>query len=365
MTIVIALWRLRPLMLSALAAVLAAAAGVAAGVAGAADLDPLVLPAERNPGRIRAWLYVPAQPRDPAPLVVALHGCAQSAHAYFHGGRWKSFADEHGFLVLLPEQPERMGARWVPERGELVPINNPGACFNFGEVYHATRGSGEARSIAELVKEVRSRHRTDTERTFVTGLSAGGGMTAVMLATYPDLFAGGAIIAGTPYRCATRTQTAHIRCGVRLPGLIGDYPAGDRTPAQWAEEVRKAGDAATRPLRLAIWRGLADRTVDPANGVELLEQWSEVLGIDLVPDLVDEDPVTHPHFIRRVYRDRDGGERIETFDVAGLDHALPVDGDGSFESCGPQGGSWPYVADADICSTARILRFWKIGRTGP
>ena len=31
---------------------------------------------------------------------------------------------------------------------------------------------------------------------FVNGLSAGGAMTAVMLACYPELFAGGAIIAG-------------------------------------------------------------------------------------------------------------------------------------------------------------------------
>jgi dienelactone hydrolase len=41
-------------------------------------------------------------------------------------------------------------------------------------------------------------HGLDRKRVFVTGLSAGGAMTSVMLATYPEKFAGGAIIAGLP-----------------------------------------------------------------------------------------------------------------------------------------------------------------------
>jgi poly(3-hydroxybutyrate) depolymerase len=36
----------------------------------------------------------------------------------------------------------------------------------------------------------------DRRRVFVTGLSAGGAMTSVMLACYPEVFAGGAILPG-------------------------------------------------------------------------------------------------------------------------------------------------------------------------
>ena len=36
----------------------------------------------------------------------------------------------------------------------------------------------------------------------MTGLSAGGAMTSVMLATYPEVFAAGAIIAGLPLMAA-------------------------------------------------------------------------------------------------------------------------------------------------------------------
>jgi poly(3-hydroxybutyrate) depolymerase len=49
-----------------------------------------------------------------------------------------------------------------------------------------------------MVEKMASDHGVDGTRVFVTGLSAGGAMTSVMLANYPDVFAGGAIIAGLP-----------------------------------------------------------------------------------------------------------------------------------------------------------------------
>ncbi len=43
---------------------------------------------------------------------------------------------------------------------------------------------------------------------FIVGLSAGGAMTSAMLATYPDVFADGAIIVGLPYSSASNVQEA-------------------------------------------------------------------------------------------------------------------------------------------------------------
>jgi poly(3-hydroxybutyrate) depolymerase len=42
-----------------------------------------------------------------------------------------------------------------------------------------------------MVERIVSDAQLDPKRLFVTGLSAGGAMTAVMLATYPEVFAGG------------------------------------------------------------------------------------------------------------------------------------------------------------------------------
>ena len=67
------------------------------------------------------------------------------------------------------------------------------------------------------------------QEVYVTGLSAGGGMTAVMLAAYPELFAGGAIIAGIPYKCANDAIEALSQCGVSLSGQL--VPMKDLAPA--------------------------------------------------------------------------------------------------------------------------------------
>src|SRR5437763_1256534 len=61
---------------------------------------------------------------------------------------------------------------------------------------------GEAASIRAMVDRTVADHGLDPRRVFVTGLSAGGAMAAVMLAAYPEAFAGGAVVAGVPYGCA-------------------------------------------------------------------------------------------------------------------------------------------------------------------
>jgi poly(hydroxyalkanoate) depolymerase family esterase len=63
-------------------------------------------------------------------------------------------------------------------------------------------------SIREMVEHAVAKFAVDRHKVFVTGLSAGGAMASVMLATYPEVFAGGAIIAGLPYGCAGNVQQA-------------------------------------------------------------------------------------------------------------------------------------------------------------
>src|SRR5215469_17232115 len=57
-----------------------------------------------NPGRLRMFVYNPKHLRANAPLVVALHGCTQTADEYDYGTGWSSLAEKLGFAVLYPQQ---------------------------------------------------------------------------------------------------------------------------------------------------------------------------------------------------------------------------------------------------------------------
>ncbi len=106
-------------------------------------------------------------------------------------------------------------------------------------------------------------HDLDGERVFITGLSAGGAMAAAMLAIYPDLFAGGAVIAGLPYGVARNVQEAlgvMNRSTGRAAGVLGAL-------------VPERQDDAVLP-RLSIWHGDADFTVQSGNAHDLAQQWS-------------------------------------------------------------------------------------------
>ena len=164
-----------------------------------------------NPGNLRMFVYVPERLPSRAPLVVALHGCSQTADEYDYGTGWSSLSDRLGFAVVYPQQQ---------------PANNPQNCFSWFSPGDIGRGHGEALSIRQMVEHAVASFGLDRRRVFATGLSAGGAMASVMLATYPEVFAGGAIIAGLPYGCARTVQQAFEQCSqsnrlTRLRSAIG------------------------------------------------------------------------------------------------------------------------------------------------
>jgi poly(hydroxyalkanoate) depolymerase family esterase len=120
--------------------------------------------------------------------VVVLHGSTQSAANYDVGAGWSTLADRHGFALLMPEQTRK---------------NNLNGSFSWFQRNDTQCGKGEAHSIVQMVEQIVRDHDIDRNRIFVTGLSAGGAMTLAMLASYPDVFAAGAVIAGLPYGGAT------------------------------------------------------------------------------------------------------------------------------------------------------------------
>lgn len=281
-----------------------------------------------NPGNLRMFTWVPQGLPANAPLVVAMHGCSQSAANFDEETGWALLAERWQFALLLPQQQSS---------------NNSSNCFNWFELGDIQRGQGEALSIRQMVARMQSDHGHDPARVYVTGLSAGAAMTAVMLASYPEVFAGGAIVAGVPYRCATSTNAA-FNC--MSPGV-------DLSPQEWGDRVRAASSHAGPWPIVSIWHGSSDWVVRPLNLTEAMEQWTHVHGIGQSPS-EQTTLAGHPH---KLYRDTSGRVVVETVLINGMGHGVPVDPGPGETQCGVAGA---YILDVDVCSSYYIGRFWGL-----
>jgi poly(hydroxyalkanoate) depolymerase family esterase len=264
-----------------------------------------------------------------APLVVALHGCSQTADEYDYGAGWSSLSDRLGFVVVYPQQQ---------------PANNPQNCFSWFLPSDIARGHGEALSIHQMVEHALASFGLDRRRVFVTGLSAGGAMASVMLATYPEVFAGGAIIAGLPYGCARTVQQAFE--AMFTEQSTDAFALGNR--------VRAASRHRGPWPKISIWHGTVDPIVKPSNSEDIIRQWTNVHGISAIPSY-EESIGSHR---RRVWSGADGAALIEAFSISGMAHGVPLAMTMGEDSCGTVGA---FFLDAGISSMHHIARFWSLG----
>ncbi|HEY2228996.1 MAG TPA: PHB depolymerase family esterase [Xanthobacteraceae bacterium] len=284
-----------------------------------------------NPGALRMFVHLPPHLASKSPLVIVLHGCTQTAGSYDYGAGWSTLADRYGFALILPEQQRS---------------NNPNLCFNWFQPEDTKRDQGEALSIRQMVEKMVLDHGIDRRRVYVTGLSAGGAMTSVMLATYPDVFAGGAIIAGLPYGAASNVQEAFETM----------FQSPQRPAPEWGKLVREASAHAGRWPRVSVWHGGADATVIPSNAIEIVKQWTDVHGLPSAPtmeNVVDGYP-------RQVWSNGVGEELIESYTIPDMTHGTPLAVGNDADQCGAAGA---FLLDVGISSSYHIAKFWGIAAT--
>lgn len=280
-----------------------------------------------NPGGLRMFAYRPPRMAAGAPLVVVLHGCGQDAATFAGNAGWIAWARQEGTPLLLPEQ---------------VIGNNRQRCFHWyrpGDV----RGAGESLSIRQMIREAVKRFGCDRRRIFIVGLSAGGAMSGALLAAYPTLFAGGAIVAGMPVGAASGSLMALHRMHRADPlGSRGALVAA----VQAASPIRKG----CRFPRISVWQGGADRTVDPANAELLAAQWSGAHGKGPPPSS-ESEPV--PGVRRRAWGSR-SRDRVEVWTLDRLAHGYPI------HAARDGGRPGPWVLEAGISATRHIVEFWGL-----
>lgn len=280
-----------------------------------------------NPGNLQMHAYIPDGVGSMPALVVALHGCTQNANSFDQGTGWSTLADRLGFVVIYAEQQA---------------ANNPKNCFSWFLPGDTTRDSGEALSIRQMIETAVSEFGIDRSRIFVTGLSAGGAMASVMLATYPEIFAGGAIIAGLPYGSAASVQEAF------------EAMFSERSPSSRAlgDQVRAASRHRGPWPKVSVWHGTADAVVKPSNADHSVKQWLNVQGLSEPPS---SEELIGRH-IRRRWNDANGDVRVESFTVAGMRHGVPLAA-GDANNCGLAG---PFFLEAGVSSTWHIAGFWGL-----
>jgi len=187
-------------------------------------------------GKLAYKLYTPqGSTRRRLPLVVMLHGCAQSASNFAVGTRMNKIADELGFLVLYPQQSTSA---------------NLNRCWNWHRPGDQKRGSGEPSVIAALTHHMIILCKANSARVYIAGISAGGSAAAITAAAYPELYVAFGVQSGL--------ERGDIRT---MHGALSAMRGGPDSSAKGKTPV---------PVSAIIFHGDQDRIVHPSNAAGFL-----------------------------------------------------------------------------------------------
>lgn len=212
------------------------------------------------------WLYRPSNipPDRPAPLVMMLHGCQQTALEFKADTALLELAEQEKFWVVYPEQNTSA---------------HPLRCWRWFDAEHQERERGEPGALRAIVADIQESHTIDTEQIYVAGLSAGAAMTVILVTVYGDVFQKGFALAGLPYQAARNEFEVAWAMGAGVPDPVAK---GRSAYAAMVPDTPMAS--------LFVMHGQADLVVAFINGVHLIQQWTTCA--DLHWDGIENDDVS-------------------------------------------------------------------------
>ncbi|MEZ0392847.1 MAG: PHB depolymerase family esterase [Pseudobdellovibrionaceae bacterium] len=185
-------------------------------------------------------IFVPENLKPGAGLLVALHGCFMSPKQMIEGTQLNHHAAQNGFVVIYPEQTYQ---------------DNPWKCWNWFDSENQRRETGEASLIVGMTKATTEKYKLDSQRVFLTGISAGGAMAANLLGCYSDVYAGGLLASGLEFAAAqTETEAHHAK---------NDGP--DTDVRDVAGQAYKCSPERKTLLKVLVVHGKKDHYVNPIN----------------------------------------------------------------------------------------------------
>jgi poly(hydroxyalkanoate) depolymerase family esterase len=248
-------------------------------------------------------LYVPSgyRPGSALPLVVMLHGCTVTAEQMDATTQYAALAEARTFLVVYPVQSSAA---------------NPALCWNWFDPNSQARGKGEPSLIAGITQTVLDGWSVDGKRVYVIGPSAGGAMSVIMGATYPDRYAAIGVVAGCEY--------AGAPCG----------SSGGPDPVAQGKLAYQAMTTLARPLPVIVFHGDADPVAAPVNGQQVTQQWiatddwadDGALNGSVPTSAASTSTLTVPggrSYDRSQFDDHSGALVIDYYVVHGAGHAWP------------------------------------------
>ncbi len=254
-----------------------------------------------NPGNLKMFVHINSRKdTNKIPLVIVLHGCGQNAKDAAELTGWNKLADINDFVVLYPQQKL---------------LNNPNLCFNWFNDRDIEKNQGECESIFQMISFAKKYYAVDSNKIYITGLSAGAAMSVVMATVHPELFKYGAIFAGVAYKIADNPIEG-------FEAMLGKkYISKEKLVKAVREQNPKYKG---QYPSMIIYQGLSDGVVNYKNASFLVNQWTDINNSDTIPDNIERSFLGIADISRTEYADSMGRKTVILYEVKNLGHELLI-----------------------------------------